>query len=151
MLDYTGNTLVQFPFWSWTSQESGAAQLAESLATGGWPRFFQREQEAFRKRRRRIEELQEAEKALQNQIDREIAALLHRQEIENHDKKELKRLTKMVDAYASDLTAMNSERVNDALRLAKQRQTIAAFEALAREVERAEEQEFLALIIAALH
>jgi hypothetical protein len=117
--------------------------------------FLYEYERGFQRRLREQRELDDAEAAtreIANEIDREIAQLLHAQEQRDLERRELERLSRLVteytDAQAAD--ALN-ERVQKAFLRAQVQLSTSALLALDREVQRQmEEEEFAVLMTAAL-
>lgn len=123
----------------------------QAQASGGWESYFRYEQETLKRKRELQKQLEEEEARIQDEIDREIAQLLHQQDRQAQEKSDLARLQTLVNQYASQIESdVNAERVTNALKAAQARMTLASFERLAREINRAQEEEefmfFLALI-----
>lgn len=127
---------------------SGRFPQPESEFSGGFYFAFEREMERRRRERRKREEDEEEARQLQDEIDREIAVLLHQKEAKDAQGRELDRLKVMVAQFADKAAeeAM-TERVRNALIRANVQQNISAYLALERELTRAlEEEEFIVLM-----
>lgn len=125
----------------------GDAPVQES-GSGGFYFDFHSHLERRRRRKRELEEAQEAEQELKDKVDREIAMLLHEQERKDEERKALERLKGLVRQYAD--TKADTERVDRALKLAAQKQTLASYEALEREFKRMQEDEEFMFILSVL-
>lgn len=130
---------------------SGTFVQTASEFSGGLFFAFEREVERRRKERRKREEDEEEAKKLKDDIDREIAVLLHQQEADDAEAQELSRLKVMVAQFADKAAeeAM-TERVRSALVRANVQQNVSAYLALERELTRVmEEEEFMILMVLA--
>jgi hypothetical protein len=114
--------------------------------SAGWYAVMERQR---RRKQRQKREHEEAELALKNAIDREIAQLLHKQEQEEDHKKELERIKALVNEYADTAAvATKSDRVLKAINEAKMKQTLASMERLQKEWFRMMEEEEFAVFMA---
>jgi hypothetical protein len=130
---------------------TGTFVPVQSEFSGGFYFAFERETERRRRERRKREEAEEETQQLQDDIDREIATLLHQQEAEDAEAQELNRLKAMVAQFADKAAeeAM-TERVRTAFVRANAKQNIASYLALEKELNRAmEEEEFMILMVLA--
>lgn len=127
----------------------GDAPVVDQTPTGGWEGF---EHHFFlrKKRREEEEELREHEETIQEQIDRDIARLLHEQERKGAERADLERLKALVkrSAIKTDLDS-----VDKAFAKAKENLSRANLLRLQKEMERMldEEDDLLALILLALN
>lgn len=122
--------------------------VGDVVSGGGFWFDFEYEMARRRTRQREEDEEREAEERLKDEIDRNIAILLHEQERKDQERKALERLRGLVSKYATEKT--NNERLDRALSLAQQKQTLASYEALEREFARAQEDEELMFLLAML-
>lgn len=126
-----------------------AATVAETPTTGGWLflNSFEAELQKRRERERRRKELEAEVDGIQDELDRDIAQLLHEQEAIDQRKADLERLGQLARVQADiDAARQYSERVAKAYERAVEKGTYSALEALDRELSRArEEEEFLVL------
>jgi hypothetical protein len=120
---------------------------APADTTGGWAAFFRYEQERERRRRRRreLEEAEEARERIDDPVTQEIAEILQRQEREDARRIELERLRVLASEFRE--SAMLPAKVNDAIRRAQERQTVAALMNLDRELRRMLEEEEAAIVM----
>ena len=128
----------------------GDAPVTDTPSGGGG--FYLDYELSIAKRRKRKKELEEAEeeaKALQDAVDAEIAQLLHAQERKDEEREHLERIRALVAKYPQE--KLDVERVDNALKMAQLKQTIASYEALEREIERMnEEEDFMVMTLLAL-
>lgn len=119
-------------------------------SSGGWEFFFRFDQERSRKRRRR-EEIEEAEEAVQqipNEVDREIAQLLQKQEREDERRAEIERLRGLVSRYAdAQAERAMTERARAALARVRERQSISSLVKLEKELRKQMEDEEMAILL----
>jgi hypothetical protein len=136
---------------------NGNASLTSNLVvsteanSGGWFYDFDYHRRAREKRRRELEEIEEEQERIEDAVNREIARLLQIQERKDAERKDLERIKALVKRYPHvDTSEVNSDRVQQALQAAQQKQSRANLERLQREFERMvrEEDDFLALVIA---
>lgn len=120
---------------------------SRNSAGGGWASSYDRYLDRKREKRKREIELAEAEEAAQqlDAVDREIARLLHEQEKQDLERAESERLLRMARQYAD--SADVAEKVRAAMAKAAALETFGALEALKRELERAAEEEEVALLL----
>jgi beta-lactam-binding protein with PASTA domain len=118
-------------------------------ATGGfWPEYDRHAAE--RRRRKREQEEREAEaERIQDELDRQIAQLMREQEAKDAERVELTRLQKLADTYSGKKLGL-PKKVSDALINAYEMRSRNALEQLQREIERANEDELLAVQTAVL-
>ena len=138
--------------YSYTGQSAtityGGSGSVSEVTGGGYIYDFRDASERLRRRKKRIEEMQESEQEAKDAVDREIARLLHDQEMKAAETAELSRLKSLVDKYADHLKIeAEAQRVNDAFFKVKENLTIASFERLAREIERAQEEEEYSVLL----
>lgn len=121
--------------------------------SGGFFFDFDRHSADRRRRRRELEEAEEHEQDIKDEIDRNIARLLHEQQRKDEERKDLERIRSLVIQHKSESPDIDSERVLKALNEARQKQSRANLERLQREMDRMfeEEEDFLALMMLALH
>ncbi len=119
----------------------------DTVTGGGFYFDFDRALSARKKRRRELEEAEEAAESLQNKVDAEIAQLLHEQQRKDEERANLERIKKLVAQYPKE--KFNVERVDKALQHAREKQTQLSYLALQREYERMTDEED-ALFIAIL-
>lgn len=120
-----------------------AATAAGATSSGGF--FYDLDGYGDKRRRARRErdlEIAQAE-AIPDQMDREIAVLLHTQSIKDAERQELLRLR----GLAKHAPEIDHERVLAALAKARTAESLAAFEALAREIERMNDEEDFAVLL----
>lgn len=123
------------------------APLSLDTGSGGFLYAYELEQGRRRKRRREQEEREEDAQALQDQVDREIAQLLRKQEAEDERRAELDRLQRMVRDHSKNELEL-SDRAKIAYVRALTQANFSAMEALDRELQRMlEEEEITALMI----
>mgnify|MGYP003393117286 CR=1 FL=1 len=117
-------------------------EASDDTYAGGFWRSFEN---ARARRRRRLEELEQAEDSLQaikDQQTREIAQLLKVQERKDVEREEGQRIQRLAKQYANEqATALYGERVSKALSRAAIQGNFSAIEALMREVQRAQQEE----------
>jgi len=119
--------------------------------TGGWYQALDREYYRRKKRKEEEEALEREEEEIKDEIDRNIAALLHEQLRKDEERKDLERLKTLVKRYEKT-TDIDSERVLKALDAAKEKATRANLERLQREYERmVEEEDFMTMLLMVLH
>jgi hypothetical protein len=126
-----------------------ATPPVQENAGGG---FLMRFESGLDRRRKRQQELEEAEEAIQqltDSVDREIATLLQKQERQDEADEDLKRLQQLVAGFADrEAEQAMSERVRTALTRAQTQANVSAFLALDRELQRMlEEEEFAVLMM----
>lgn len=115
--------------------------------SGGFLHAYELEQSRRRKKRREQEELEEDAQALKDQLDREIALLLRKQEAEDERRAELDRLQRLVRDHSRNALEL-SDRAKIAYLRALTQANFSAMEALDRELQRQlEEEEITALMI----
>jgi hypothetical protein len=116
--------------------------------SGGF--YFEALRVAQQRQRRRKRELEEAaaEQAIADAVSREIARLMHEAETAEAKLAESTRLVALAKQYAEDIA--ENERIERALRDALAKQSEGAWLALQREIERAAEEEELAVAMALL-
>ena len=119
--------------------------------SGGWEYYVRAEQESLRReaRRRRKKELEEAEQALKDETDRQIAQLIHAQEAIDEARDERERLRSLAASY-SDSVAV-TERVRAAMSRVLADESSSALEALGREIERQRDDEDIAALMILLN
>jgi hypothetical protein len=122
--------------------ETAAVEMiaADTASSGGWWREFEVERVRSRDRRRKRDEDDAAVGSIQDAIDREIAALLHEQEAKDAERAELERLRSLARAYDGEVI---DARFASALKRAAEAKALAQAQALLREAERVEDEEFL--------
>lgn len=127
---------------SLTMTETATVEMiaADTAASGGWWREFEVEQVRSRDRKRRRDEDDSAVESIQDEVDREIAALLHEQEAKDAARAELERLRALARAYDGEVV---DDKFARALKRAAEAKTLAQAQAMLREAERVEEEEFL--------
>lgn len=111
--------------------------------------FYDLDSERARRRRKHEEQhdLEEQSKGLTDEVNREIALLLRRQETEDERRAELKRLQELVHKYSRNALDL-SDRAKIAYARALTQANFSAMEALDRELQRMlEEEEITALMI----
>lgn len=137
---------------------TGSAALAQPASpaqdqafSGGLLYAFEREQARRRKRRRELEEAEEEAQKLKDAVDREIAELLQEQERKAEFEQNIARLKRIVGEFADkEAEVAMSGRVRTALARAQTQESVSAFLALQRELDRQfEEEEFAILMILA--
>lgn len=116
--------------------------------SGGFFSAYDRLHAARRKRDRELWLAEQEAQQLQDELDREIAMLLRKQEAEDAERLELQRLSDLVKKYA-DLAASEaaSDRVIKALARANATQSAAALVALQREIDRQLDEEEAAFLL----
>jgi hypothetical protein len=120
---------------------------AASAFGGGFLYAYELEQSRRRKKRREQEDLEEDAEALKDQMDREIALLLRKQEAEDERRAELDRLQRLVRDHSRNALEL-SDRAKIAYVRALTQANFSAMEALDRELQRMlEEEEITALMI----
>lgn len=124
--------------------------VSDEQFSGGFFHLFERQQGARRKRKRELEEAEEAIEKLAP-IDREIAQLLQERERKDDFDANLSRLKRLVGEFADkEAEAAMSERVRTAFARAQAQESVSAYLSLQRELERQlEEEEFAILMILA--
>lgn len=121
-----------------------AAQVEQNSGGYSW-RWFDQEMLRRKKKKREQEEAEERAQALQDKIDRELAAELRKAEKERERINELKRLAELAQKNIKQVEALEPK-VLKALERAIIQGNYSAMEAFEREVSRArEEEEFLLL------
>jgi hypothetical protein len=116
--------------------------VVEEVFTGGFVLAFERAMERRRRQLKKQLELEEEAERIQDETNREIAQLLHKQEIEDTRKQELSRLSALVATEQARVEAAElGERLQRAVEKAAAKQTEWAFLALEREIKRAQEEE----------
>jgi hypothetical protein len=101
-----------------------------------------------RKRKRELQEAEEAAERLKDEVDREIALLMQERERKREFQSNIERLGRLVTKFSSELeTQAMSERVRIAFSRAVAQESVSAYLALQREVDRALEEEEIALIM----
>lgn len=128
----------------------GDAPVADAQPSGGWP-GFDHEWWRWQRRKKELEEAEEEVEEIADEIDRNIGLLLQEQERKDEERKALARLSKLVSALPIETD--QTERVQRALELAKQKQSLASYERLEREFKRMNEEDefaFLLMMIADL-
>lgn len=123
---------------------NGASEVVAERPAGGWGFLNQYNAEKQRQRAlaRRRKELEEESERIEDEVAREIAQLLRKQEAEDDRRKELKRLADLAKANADiEAARQYSERVATAYARALAKGNYSALEALERELRRAAEEE----------
>lgn len=117
--------------------------------TGGFFVAFEREQHRRERARRKRTEDEEAAQRIADEIEREIAALLHKQEAQDAERLELQHLGRLVAEFA-DREAQDAfnERVRAAFVRAQAQMTASSLLALDREIRRQLEEEEMAVLMA---
>lgn len=133
--------------------QTGAFQPAyqqeeEGVSSGGWWYAYEyirneRERELARRRRRK-KELEEIE--AQEAIAADIARLLEEQEAKDAERKELQRLQALADSYSGKRIGLPKP-VASALINAYEARTRNALQQLQREIDRAMEEEEMAMVM----
>lgn len=129
----------------------GDAPVVDTAFAGGLIVSFERQQARRRKRQRELEEAEEAVEQLADSVDREVAQLMQERERKAEFEDNLARLKRIVTAFddAVEREAV-SERVRVALARAQAQESVSAYLALQRELDRMlEEEEFAILMILA--
>lgn len=118
---------------------------------GGGGFWFGYDRFAAERRRRKREEQEREEEAqqIQDELDRQIAIEQRALEAEAADKADLQRIQKLADEYSGKKLGL-PKKVSDALISAYERRSRNALEQLLREIDRAQEEEEMALIISML-
>jgi hypothetical protein len=135
-------------FTAGTLSADTAALVEQS--SGGWAFWMSYEQEQARRRheKRKREQLEEETEAIEESVDRDIARFLREQEAQDARRAELDRLGNIARRHADAAEARAySERVAVALERAIEKGTFSALEALDREIERAQTEEELVLVV----
>lgn len=127
----------------------GEAPVQDTQSGGGWWPDYEHVRRAREKRRREIEEAEEATRQLQDETDRQIAALLREQEARDAERADLQRLQKLADRYSGQKLGLPKP-VSTALINAYEARTKNSLQQLRREVERANEDEEMAFIVSLL-
>lgn len=99
---------------------------------------------------RRIEDAKESESSITDELDAQIAQLLHEQEAKDLERADLARLQALADEYKGRQRDV-PERVNAALLAAQERRTLGSLLALRRETDRTMEEEELVLLLLLLN
>lgn len=108
---------------------------------------YERRLRKFEEEQRRLEEAKASESLIQDELDAQIAALLHEQEAKDLERADLARLQALADEYKGR-TPDVPMRVQKALIEAQERRTFGALQALKRETDRMlEEEEFVLLLL----
>lgn len=117
-------------------------------SSGGWYAVMELHSMQRRGKRKELEDAQEAEKTIEQEIDRNIAKLLHEQEAKDEERKDLSRIRALVLKYKDTAPVdIDSERVQKALMEAQKKATTANLERLQREFERMLEEEEHAVLM----
>jgi hypothetical protein len=123
------------------------APPVQDTFSGGFLYEYEREQNRRRKKRRELDEREEAARDLKDKIDREIAELLARQEAQDERRGELDRLQRLVRDHSHQQLEL-SDRAKIAYVRALTQANFSAMEALDRELQRMlEEEEVAALML----
>ena len=118
----------------------------QTSSSGGWWAWWD-EPERRRKARKRQEEREAELEEIQQQTDREIAALLRKQEAEDERRAELARLQTLVDRYQAERQSLElPERLAKAMQKAFESRTPLALEGLYQSVQMLMEEEEAAVI-----
>lgn len=128
------------------------ASAAQEAFTGGFFMHFERHATRRDREREEREAAIEATKALEAEVDREIAQFLHEQQAQEAQRKELDRLSTLVAQFADRQAELAfNERVAKAYARALAQQNASALLALERELGRQlEDEEFAVLMALAL-
>jgi hypothetical protein len=118
---------------------------AAQSATGGWWPEFDRTRYLREKRRREIEEAEEAAKLIQDELDRQIYLAQRKLEAEEAERADLERLQKLADQYAGKKLDELPKVARVAILNAQDARTRNSLEQMRRVIEQAEEQEILAV------
>ncbi len=129
----------------------GDAPVQQSQGAGGLVYEFERQQASRRKRLRELEEAKAAVAQLADSVDREVAQLMQERESKAEFEDNIKRLAGIVQRFADDADQQAmSERVRTAFARAQAQESVSAYLALQRELERQlEEEEFTILMLLA--
>jgi hypothetical protein len=129
---------------------NGSAYVPVSDAGGGYDLYYLAHDYAKRRKAQieRQKEEEEAEEALKDSIDREIARLMHEAERREVESRELSRLKELVRKYEEQsVIEGENQRIKSALEAA-QAGTFSVFDRLQREIERMfEEEEYAVLLL----
>jgi hypothetical protein len=124
------------------------APVQQDASGGFWPEYDRHAAE--RRRRKREQEEREAEaERIQDELDREIALEFRQKEAAAAELADRARLQKLADAYSGKKLGLPKQ-VSDALINAYEMRSRNALEQLQREIERANEDELLAVQTAVL-
>lgn len=141
------------PVWKavWT-QTPATPAVSVPAPSGGFFFDFDRHSAQRRQRLRELAEAEEHEQEIKDEIDRNIAKLLHEQQRKDEERKDLERIRSLVIQHKHESPEIDSERVLKALNEARLKQSRANLERLQREMDRMfeEEEDFLALMMLAL-
>lgn len=124
------------------------APVQQDASGGFWPEYDRHAAERRRRKREQDEREAEAER-IQDELDRQIAQLMREQEAKDAERVELTRLQKLADTYSGKKLGL-PKKVSDALINAYEMRSRNALEQLQREIERANEDELLAVQTAVL-
>lgn len=116
--------------------------------SGGFIAAYWYWQERKRKRQKDLEEAEQEAEQIQDEIDRQIAVLLKKQEAEDDRRAEMSRLQKLVGQYADrQAEEALSDRVMWAMQRVLQKQTVEALQRLEEEIERQLQEEEAVLLL----
>lgn len=125
----------------------GEAPVQDQGSSGGWWPWWDGESERRRQAKKRREEREAELQEIREQTDREIAALLRKQEAEDERRTELARLQTLVDRYQADRQSLElPERVAKAMQKAFESRTPLALEGLYQSMQMLMEEEEAAVI-----
>lgn len=148
-------TSARLKIWTGAAPANCAAAEEQILPveTGGGYGYFDGYDRYRRKRDKdlqRVEDAKESEASIPDQLDAQIAQLLHEQEAKDLERADLARLQALADEYKGR-TPDVPERVNAALLAAQERRTLGSLLALRRETDRTMEEEELVLLLLLLN
>lgn len=122
-------------------------EAPQTGSSGGWWPWWDGEPERRRQAKKRREEREAELQEIREQTDREIAALLRKQEAEDERRTELARLQTLVDRYQADRQSLElPERVAKAMQKAFESRTPLALEGLYQSMQMLMEEEEAAVI-----
>lgn len=119
-------------------------------SSGGWWPDFEHYQRLRRNRRRELEEAEEEARSIQDQIDRDISALLREQEKRDAEREDLLRLQSLADQYAGQRLEELPKAARVAILNAQDARTRNSLEQMRRVIEQSHEEEMMVLQIVLL-
>lgn len=126
----------------------GDAPVTDTTTGGWWPDYDHARRQRD-KRRRELEAQEREQEAIEDTQAREIAALMRAQEVKDAERADLDRLQKLADTYSGQKIGLPKP-VSSALINAYEARSRNALLQLRREIERAQEDEEMAVTLAVM-
>jgi hypothetical protein len=129
----------------------GTVAVVAETYSGGWfiASAYERQLLERKRRRQEIEEAEEAAESIEDEVSKEIATLLHKQERIDAERDHFEDLRALVRNYQP--TEALPQRVSDAIAKAQAQETMSALRQLDKELKRMLEEEELAVLLLMLN